>query len=141
MPAPIINGKQYRFADIKVSLFGQNLKGFRGIEYSKKRNKELLHAQGDEPISIQSGNVDYSGNLMLLKSDFDDLNTAAIAAGYADITDLPGFPIIVTYSNTSKLNVDTLINVEFDSYDEGLKQGEKYKEMSLPLLFTAIKKG
>lgn len=134
------NSKEYRFADIQVSLFGQKLKGLRGVEYSRSRNKELLHAQGDEPFSIQSGNVDYKGSLMMLKGDFDALNLAATAAGFTDITDLPGFPIVISYTNETKLSVDTLINVEFDSYDEGLKQGDKFKEISLPILFTRIKK-
>lgn len=134
------NSKEYRFADIKISLFGTKLKGLRGVEYKKKRNKELLHAAGDEPVSIQSGNVDYSGSISMLKGDFDSLNAAAVKAGYSDITDLPGFPVIVEYSNSTKMSVDTLLNVEFDEYDEGLKQGDKFKEISLPILFTGIKK-
>lgn len=132
------NSKEYRYADINVALFGQKLKGLRGVKYSRKKNKELLHAQGDEPVGIQSGNVDYAGTLMILKGDFDDLNTAAKAAGYKDVTDLPGFPMIVTYSNTTKLKVDTLVGVEFDEYEEGMVQGDKFKELSLPILFTSI---
>ena len=140
MPTPTVNGKEYRFADIKVSLFGQKLNGLRGIEYKRKRNKELLHAQGDEPFSVQAGNVDYSGSITMLKADFDALNAAAVAGGYTDITDLPGFPIVVEYSNTTKISIDTLIGCEFDEYDEGLKQGDKFKEVTLPILFLRIKK-
>ncbi len=140
MPTPTINGKEYRFADIKVSLFGQKLTGLRGIDYKRKRNKELLHAQGDEPFSVQSGNADYSGSITMLKADFDALNTAAVAAGYTDITDLPGFPIVVEYSNAAKISIDTLVGVEFDEYDEGLKQGDKFKEVTLPILYLRIKK-
>lgn len=134
------NTKDFRFADIQVSLFGQTLSGFRGVSYKKKQEKELLHGAGEKPIGIQRGNITYEGEIMMLKSDYDALNLAARAAGYDDIVSLPGFPVVVAYTNDTKITTDTLLNVEFMEFDEGMKQGDKFKEMSLPIIFTGIKK-
>ena len=134
------NTKDYRFADISVSLFSQTLTGFRGVSYKKKQEKELLHAAGDKPVGVQRGNITYEGELTLLKSDYDALNVAARAAGYDDILGLPGFPIVLAYTNDTQITTDTLLNVEFMEFDEGMKQGDKFKEMSLPIIFTGIKK-
>ena len=134
------NTKDYRFADISVSIFGQKLSGFRGVSYKKKQEKSLLHAAGDEPIGIQRGNKSYEGEISMLKSDYDAMNLAARTAGYDDIIDLPGFPIVIAYSNDTNLTVDTLLNVEFMEFDEGMKQGDSFIEMSIPILFTGIKK-
>lgn len=134
------NSKNYRFADITVSMFGQTLTGFRGIKYKKSQEKEHLYAQGDEPVGVQRGNKAYEGELMMLKSDFDALNIAAKTAGYEDVVDLPGFPLIVSYSNNTKITTDTLLNVEFKEFEDGMVQGDKFKEISLPIIFTKIKK-
>jgi hypothetical protein len=134
------NSKEYRFANVAVSAFGTTFQGLRGVSYKKKQEKELLHAQGDKPIGIQRGNISYEGELKILKSDFDALNEAAVAAGYEDLIEMPGFPIIVSYTNDTKIKVDTLLNVEFTEFDEGLTQGDKFKELSLPIIFTGVKK-
>lgn len=137
------DSREFEFADIKVSMLGVELTGLRGLTYKKSQEKELVYAAGNQPKAIQRGNKKYEGSLMLLKSDVDLLNQAARLAKYEDITDVPGrlIDITVVYQNLDslKLSTDTLQNVEFNEVEEGMKQGEKFKEITLPFMFLRLK--
>ena len=138
------DSREYEFADIKVALLGVELSGLRGLTYKKSQEKELIYGQGNQPKAIQRGQKKYDGTLVLLKSDVDLLNAAARLAGYEDITDVPGRLIDITVlyqksDDAAQLNTDTLQNVEFTELEEGMKQADKFKEVSLPLLFLRLK--
>jgi hypothetical protein len=138
------DSREYEFADIKVSLLGVELTGLRGLTYKKTQEKEVVYAAGNQPKAIQRGNKKYEGSLMLLKSDFDMLSKAARAAGYEDITDVPGKLIDITVlfqksDDSTQLAVDTLQNVEFTEFEDGQKQADKFKEISLPFIFLRLK--
>ncbi len=138
------DSREYEFADIRVSLLGMELTGLRGLTYKKSQEKELIYGAGNQPKAVQRGNKKYEGSLMLLKSDFNALNAAARAAGYDDITDVPGKNIDITClyqksDDASQLNTDTLQNVEFSDFEDGMKTGDKFKEIALPLIFLRLK--
>lgn len=141
----MFDSREYEYADITVSMLGITAKGCRGIKYKKSQDKELIYAQGNNPKAIQRGNKKYDGTLDLLKSDSDLFNDAAVAAGYEDITDVPGklINITVCYAKEDQAvpKTDTMVNVEFTEYEEGMKTGEKFKEISLPFIFLKLKKG
>lgn len=143
MPANF-DSREFEYADVKVAMLGVELSGLRGITYKKTQEKEEVFGAGNNPKAIQRGNKKYSGNLALLKSDYDQLNKAAIAAGYEDLIDVPGTEINITVvyqkeDNSAKLSTDTLINVEFTEAEDGMKQGDKFKEISLPFIFLRKK--
>lgn len=137
------NSKQFEFADIRVSILGASLTGLRGIEYTNKQEKEAVYGAGNEPLSIQRGNKDYSGTLTVLKSDYDAMNTAARAAGYAGIIDVPAKDISLTVvyqgNGSQRLQTDILIGLEFTDASDGMKQGDKFKEIELPFIFLRLK--
>ncbi len=137
------NSREFEFADTKVSLLGKQLSGLRGLIYKKSQEKEHVYGAGNEPKSIQRGNKKYEGTLTLLKSDVDTLNEAARDAGYEDITDIPGSNIHITcvYQPKAgqKLRSDTCINCEFTEFEDGQKQGDKFKEINLPFIFLRLK--
>lgn len=135
------NSKEFEFADIKVSMLGVELTGLRGLTYKKSQEKEHIYGAGNQPKAIQRGNKKYEGTLTLLKNDADILNEAARASGYEDIADVPGNNIAITcvYANGSALKTDTCIGVEFTEFEDGQKQGDKFKEISLPFLFLRLK--
>ncbi len=137
------NSREFEWADVKVVLLGAQLSGLRGLTYKKSQEKELVYAEGPDPKAIQRGNKKYEGTLMVLKSDFDDLTRAALAAGYNDITEVPGSLINISCvydrGDGTPIQSVNLINVEFTDFEDGMKQGDKFKEISLPLLFTKLK--
>ncbi len=141
---PLINGREYEYGDIKVSVLGLTLTGLRGIKYKKSQSKEAIGGQGNNKKAIQRGEKEYDGSLMMLKSDYDLLDAAAIAAGYEDIVDVPGNLIHITTvyqkTNDTALTTDLLVNVEFSEAEDGMEKADKFKVITLPFIFLRKKK-
>lgn len=137
------DSREYEYADVKVSMLGTSLTGLRGLTYKYSQQKDVVYAQGNEPKAIQRMNKRYDGQLMLLKSDFDKLNRAARVAGFKNIVDVPGHLITITVAYqkeaSTSLSVDSLINLEFTDFEDGMKQGDAFKEVVLPFLFLGLK--
>ena len=137
----VFNSREKEFADNSVSIMGVILSGLRGLTYKYSQEKELVYGAGNEPKSVQRGNKKTEGTLTVLKSDFDEMNAAARTAGYKNIVDVPGKFINITsvYQNEDGLSTDSLLNVEFTDMEDGMKQGDKFKEVALPFIFTKLK--
>ncbi len=122
-----------------VMFAGSPLTKIRGLKYKASKEKQLLHAAGDEPISIQSGNRTYEGEIKVLKGAIDDMNRAAISAGGEDILDVQ-FDIVITYKpkGTRPLQTDTLVSVEVKDFEKGWEQGAKNMDVTLPVLFMKL---
>ena len=140
MPSmPFFDSKDCEWADMTVIFAGSPLTKIRGLKYKATKEKELLHSAGDEPISIQSGNRTYEGQIKVLKGAIDDMNRAATAAGGDDVLDLQ-FDIIVTYKpkGTRQLQTDTLVGVEVKEFEKGWDQGAKNMDVTLPIVFLKL---
>lgn len=140
MPSiPFFDSKDCEWADMTVMFAGSPLTKIRGLKYKASKEKQLLHAAGDEPISIQSGNRTYEGQIKVLKGAIDDMNRAATAAGGDDILDMQ-FDIVVTYKPkaTRQLQTDTLIGVEVKDFEKGWDQGAKHMDVTLPIVFMKL---
>jgi hypothetical protein len=139
----MFNSRECEFADIKVSMLGKELSGLRGLTHKYAREKEHVYGQGSDARSIQRGNKKLDGSLALLKSDFDELNTVARNAGYPNLVEVPGKLINITCvyqkDDGDPIKTDVLIYVEFTEYEDGMKQGDKFKEIALPFLFLKLK--
>lgn len=137
------DSRECEFADISVSLLGNDLSGLRGITYDYEQEKDYAYGKGNKPKSIQRGLVKPGGSLKILKSDLDDLNTAARAAGYKNIVGVPGklinLTIVYQKDDGDPIKTDRLIYVEFTKLSEGMNSGDKFKEVELPFLFLDIK--
>jgi len=82
------DSEECAWADMTVMFSGAPLTKIRGIRYKAAQEKSLLHAAGNEPISVQRGRRMYEGSIKILKGALDDINTAAVAAGGADALDI-----------------------------------------------------
>jgi len=135
--------RECEFADIKVCLLGKELSGLRGLTYEYEQEKEYVYGQGNTPKSIQRGNVKPGGTLRLLKSDVDELNAAARAAGYKNIVHVPGkltnLTCVYEKNDGDPIKTDTMLCVEFTKISDGQNQGDKFKEVELPFLFLDLK--
>lgn len=133
------DSKDCEWSDMTVMFAGAPLTKIRGLKYKAAKEKQLLHAAGDEPISIQSGNRTYEGSIKVLKGALDDMNRAAISAGGNDVLDMH-FDIVVTYKakGTRTLQTDTLVNVEVKDFEKGWEQGAKNMDVTLPIIFMRL---
>lgn len=129
----MVNTREYEWSDVTVVLAGRLVTGLRGVEYSAKQEKELLHAKGNKPHSIQRGNKTYDGKITLLQSEYEALKKAS----GGDILDA-SMDIVAAYGNPSAgdvITTDVLVGVEFTEDNTEWKQGDKFQEKTLPFLF------
>lgn len=138
----MFDSREFEFADVKVQLFGIELSGLRGLTYKESQEKEPVYGSGNKPKAIQRGNVKYEGSLMLLKSDKDALNRAAVAAGYRSIIAVPETAINITCvyqkEGSAMLSTAKILGVAFTEYEDGMKQNDKFREVTLPFLCLDI---
>lgn len=133
----MVNTREFEWADISLVVAGRDIKGFRGVKYSEEQEKEAVHAKGNRPHCIQSGNITYEGELTLLQSEYETLRLAmggSILSG--------SLTMVVAYGNPSKGDVmvtDVLSGCEFTKDSTEWKQGDKFQEKSLPFVFLSKK--
>lgn len=133
----MVNTREYEWSDVTVVMAGRLITGLRGVKYSSKQEKELLHAKGNKPHSIQRGNKTYDGEITLLQSEYEALRQAC----GGDILDA-SVDIVAVYGNPSAgdiMTTDILISVEFTEDNTEWKQGDKFQEKTLPFLCIDIK--
>lgn len=133
----MVNTREYEWSDVTVVLAGRLVTGIRGVKYSAKQEKELLHAKGNKPHSIQRGNKTYDGEITLLQSEYEALKKAS----GGDILDA-SMDIVAAYGNPNAgdtITTDMLIGVEFTEDNTEWKQGDKFQEKTLPFLFIDLK--
>ena len=133
----MVNTREFEWADISLVVAGRDIKGFRGVKYSEKQEKEALYAKGNKAHCIQSGNIAYEGELTLTQSEYETLRLAmggSILSG--------SLSMVVAYGNPSKGDVmvtDALSGCEFTEDSTEWKQGDKFQEKSLPFVFLSKK--
>lgn len=130
--------KEYEWADVSAIVAGRPVTGLRGVEYKPSQEKEPLYAKGNKPHGIQRGNKSYSGTITLLQSELEALETAA----GGDALDAR-FNIIVSYGNPMQgdvIRTDLLVGVEITEVPKGLKQGDKFMEVALPVIMLDVKR-
>lgn len=131
------NTKQYQWSDVTVMIGGRDIKGIRGVKYTAKQEKEAVYAKGDKPFAIQRGNKMYEGEISVLQSE---LETLIAASPTGDINDL-SFNILVEYGDPAKGNVSIKDELQFCEFTEAaheVKQGDKFMEITLPIIFLDI---
>ncbi len=132
----MVNTREYEWSDVTVVMAGRPVTGLRGVKYSAKQEKELLHAKGNKPHSIQRGNKTYDGEITLLQSEYEALKQAC----GGDILDA-SLDIVAAYGNPSAgdvMTTDILAGVEFTEDNTEWKQGDKFQEKTLPFLFIRL---
>ena len=139
MAFEFFNTEELQWKEIVFMLGGANVGKARGFSYSVETDDEALYAAGDEPISIQSGNRKYEGNIKVLKGVVDDLNAAAVAAGGRDITDVK-FDVVMTYlPNIGRaMMIDTLVGVKINKLTKAMEQNAKQMDVELPFKFLRL---
>ena len=131
--------REYEWSDITLIVAGRDVKGFRGVKYSEKQEKEVLHAKGNKPHSIQRGNISYEGELTMTQSEYELLRMSMGGS----ILNGRVLQITVAYGNPSKgdlMITDTLLHVEFTEDSTESKQGDKFQEKSVPIIFMDKKR-
>ncbi len=135
-----MNTREYEWSDVTVMLGGADLTGIRGIKYSSKQEKEAIYGKGNQPVSIQKGNVSYEGEMTLLQSELEALRDASPTGTVLDLC----VDCVVCYGNPSQgteMQTDTLLGIQFTEEAKEIKQGDKFQEITLPFIYLRQMKG
>ncbi|CAL2108183.1 conserved hypothetical protein [Tenacibaculum sp. 190524A02b] len=136
------DSREHPWSNLEVAIDGSIITRIRGIKFSVKKEKELLQAKGENPHEIVSGNKTYEGEVTLLGSQLDKLQE--LLEPDQDLTDAPPFDIVVSLSPKragQKMVNFTLQQVEWLEDVREFKQGDKFQEYTIPILFLGRKVG
>ena len=129
----MFDNREYQWSDVRALIGGRLITRLRSVRYKRSKEKELLYGTGDEPVSIQSGNVAYEGEVGLLRSEYETL----AQSGGGSVLDLQ-VDIVVSYGNHAKGDVmvtDKLLGCQFTEEENAMSQGDKNEEITLPFIF------
>lgn len=133
----MFDSREYEWSDITIILGGRDLTKIRAIKYKEAREKEAVYAKGSKPVAIQGGNIAYTGEIALLQSEY----LALKKAGKGSLLGL-SLDGVVCYGDPSAGNAietDKLFGIQFTEAEYDWAQGDKFKEMKLPILFLDLK--
>jgi len=136
MTTPLINGVNYDWNSIVLSLFGVPVTGIVAIEYKRKQNKTNNYGAGKAPVSRGYGREEYEGSIELY---LDVWKQIIAAAPNHNPLEIPWFSIPVIYG-TSAANAtkDVLNGVEFLEDPFSGKEGDTKLTVKIPLIIGGI---
>ena len=130
------NSKQYAWCDLSIAFGGRILIGVTELEYTEKREKDLLYGRGCKPHGVAVGNRSYEGKMSLWQSELEAMTRDA---PNNDILGL-SFDLVVSYVplDGGQIVTDILRHVEFTEVKKGMKQGDKNMIVELPIIFIDV---
>lgn len=126
---------EFKWADVQITMQGRVVTRARGVKFTIKKDKEYFYGRGEDPHTIQSGNKTPEGEITLAQSEVEAMQ--ANLSPHEDLTDLAGFDVTVAFvpKTTGKMSAYTLKGVEVTEDTRESKQGDKFNEITLPIMF------
>jgi hypothetical protein len=135
---PLINGREYGWADIIVNIGGTPLTGIRGINYGSAQEKENIYGAGRNPVARGYGRVTSTASITLLASTVLALRNNA---PQGMLTRIAPFPITIVYQpEAGPLVTDVLKNAEFTDTNFEWAEGDLSKDIELSLIISHYEK-
>ena len=134
-----INGNTYDWESITIQGPQGTMIDIQEISYSDERPIEATYGKGSIPQGYGRKNYKASGNMTLLRTEFEALR---LACGGSVYTRQP-LTIVVAYANEDQETVvDTLPTVHITKTDTSPKQGEEKVEVKIEFsILSPIKWG
>lgn len=133
---PLINGREYGWADIATAIGGVPTVGITAIDYEEEMEKENIYGAGRNPVSRGYGRVKSTASITLLTSTVMALKARAPKG---QLFRIAPFSIIVSYQpDAGPMVVHVLKNCEFKKNKFDWKEGDMKKEIQLELIISNI---
>lgn len=133
---PLINGREYGWADIAVNIGGVPVTGIRAVKYDEEMEKENIYGAGRNPVSRGYGRVKSTASITLLSGTVMALRAKAPKG---QLFRIAPFSITVSYQPESgPLVTHILKNAEFKKSTFDWKEGDMSKEIELELIISHI---
>ncbi len=120
---PLINGTEYSWSDIRISIKGVNYAGITAIDYGEAQTITDLYGIGRRPVSRAYGAITATASITLSMATIDALRKCSTTGRLPDIGK---FEIIVCFAkeNDTKVVTHVLKDCQFkDDKFTGTKEG------------------
>lgn len=133
----MVNGYEYAFEDLRIEMFGRELIGFQGVNYTTSKLHENIHGRRNKPVKKKRGKKDYSGSITLLQSELEAFQRM-VPPG-KDLTDAEA-RITVAYAPEGGVpTVDILKECRFAELAKGMTTEEPTMTIEIPFVPFDIK--
>lgn len=133
---PLINGREYGWADIFTNIGGVPVTGIRAIKYDEEMEKENIYGAGRNPVSRGYGRVKSTASVTLLMGTVMALRAKAPKG---QLFRIAPFSITVSYQpEAGPIVTHILKNAEFKKNTFDWKEGDMSKEVELELIISHI---
>jgi len=135
MATPLINGRAYDYAQIRLTIAGVQVHSVTAISYTEEQEKTNNFGIGNRPVSRGHAAIEASASLTIGMNDVEALRNAAPEGSLLQI---PSFDIVVTYDNSQGVVTHIVKNCEFLSDGTEADQGSVNIERSFDLVASHV---
>lgn len=133
---PLINGREFGWADIQVNIGGVPLTQIVAIKYEEEMEKENIYGAGRHPVSRGYGRVKSTASITLLSEVVMALKAKAPKG---QLFRIAPFSIVINYQpDAGPMVTHILKNCEFTKNAFDWKEGDMKKEIELELIISHI---
>lgn len=133
----MINGFEYSWEDIQVTMLGKDLTGIFNVDYSTKKEHTNIYGKGAKPVAMGRGKEEFDAKLTVLQSEIEALQ-ANLSKGQK-ITDIAPFEVVVSYApEGGQVVTDVIKYCRISEVRKGMNQGDGNMTVDLPLVVGDI---
>lgn len=133
---PLINGVEYSWGDILLTIGGVPVIGITAIEYDDDQVVENHYGAGRFPVSRSKGRVTSTAKITLAMGEVVGLQAKSPTGRLQDIAP---FPVIVTYlPEDGQVVTDKIMNCQFKKNARAWKEGDTRQLVELELVTSHI---
>jgi hypothetical protein len=136
MAQPLVNGKQYAWANVSIRLLGRTLTGVTAVNYKEAQEVEGVYGAGNKMVGISYGNIANEGSITLQMEELQLLETIA---PQGSILNIEPFDIVIVFQvSDTKIDTHVLQSCVFLENGRDMSQNDKSIEMEIPLFIGGI---
>lgn len=136
MPAPLVNGQSYSWAQVEALILGQAVAGITEVKYEEKEEMVDNYGAGNRPVSRGYGKIETSGSVTLEMAEVEALQAASPDGRLQSI---PEFDLVISFLPVGgKVVSHTLHNCRFKTNKRELKQGDTTVNVEIELQISHI---
>jgi hypothetical protein len=131
---PIVNGSLYSYSSIEWNLNGLIFRGFKSINFSRKRDRPKVYGNSPDPLGKVVGKNSYDADGELYLAEFNNFVTS-LGSGYGD----QYFQTTVTFQQQNFPTTQvTIIGCTLDEVTASFSEGTDPLSMKFSLNPTKI---
>ena len=127
-----VDTREYAWSDITVLIGGKPITGIQEVSFKANQKKEAVYGKGNQPLCLQPGQIDYSGQLTLLQSELETLEAAATDGSLLSLN----VDIMVNFGNPPQpIRTFLLKGCQFTTAERKISNSETFMKVTLPFIY------